>query len=209
MRHGESVANSENRIQGQSNSPLSETGREHAKAAARWLKTRNVDAVFTSPLARSTETAAIIAHETGANEPVVLDSLKELETGIYSGITLGQASKDDPGTFAEFRKFSWDAVPGAESRESLRRRALAVWSHLIQVANQGSRSIVCVSHGGMLQWIIKATIPRPGQRWMPVFGMANCGISVFTAQSTSHADDDLPEGTGYFANWDRINHVPY
>lgn len=209
VRHGESEANKLNVIQGHSNSPLSDAGRDHARAAGSWLAGKEVALVFTSPLARSHETARIIARECGAPEPVVLDELKELNTGVYSGRSLADSKDADPEGFRQFRLFSWDVVEGAESRASLMNRALSVWSRLIGEANAGNRHIVCVSHGGMLQWLIKATISGE-HRWMPVFGMANCGISTFHAQSTSlEHGDELPPGTGFFGNWDQINVVPY
>lgn len=210
VRHGESVANSQRVIQGHANSQLSESGREHARAAAAWLAEQKVDIVFSSPLDRSRETAEIIAGGIRVPDPTVMDDLKELDTGSFSGLSLSQASTDDPDLYSRFRIHSWDAVPGAESRASLLNRARTVWDTLIDCANDGRRHIVCVSHGGMLQWLIKSTFPSPDHRWMPVFRMANCGISVLTAESTSaDHDGDLPDGTGFVAYWDLINYVPY
>jgi broad specificity phosphatase PhoE len=63
LRHGESVANAEGRWQGQSDYPLSETGRAQARALAeRWDKDGQLfDLIITSPLARARETATILA----------------------------------------------------------------------------------------------------------------------------------------------------
>jgi len=210
VRHGESEANKRNIIQGHSDSPLSEAGREHARAAGQWLADRQIDLVFTSPLSRSLETANIIAREIAASAPAILEELIELNTGAYSGRSLRDSSKEDPEAFKSFLLHSWEMVDGAESRESILARALVVWDRLITEANDGRRHIVCVTHGGMLQWIIKATIGAPDQRWMPIFHMANCGISAFHAESTSLGHDEtLPPNTGFFGNWEQINYVPY
>ncbi len=63
LRHGESVGNAENRLQGQADFPLTETGRQQAQALAkRWLaEGLTFDRVIASPLKRSRETAEIIA----------------------------------------------------------------------------------------------------------------------------------------------------
>ena len=210
VRHGESEANKLNIIQGHSDSPLSEAGREHAHAAGQWLTGTEIDLVLTSPLSRSHETAKIIAEEAGASTPQVLEELKELDTGVYSGKSLRDSSEEDPEAFKSFLVHSWEIVDGAESRESILSRALVVWDRLITEANGGRRHIVCVTHGGMLQWIIKATIGGSDQRWMPIFTMANCGISTFSAESTSLGRDEaLPPNTGFFGNWEQINYVPY
>jgi broad specificity phosphatase PhoE len=209
VRHGESEANRRNVIQGHRDYPLSEAGREHARAAGNWLAEREVDLVCSSPLERSHATAKIIAEETGVAEPLIIDELKELDTGVYSGKSLRDSPDVDPDELKRFRIYSWDAVPGAESREALHRRAVVAWDMLIDRANTGCGHIVAVTHGGMVQWIIKATIGGPDQRWMPVFGMSNCGISTFIAESTSDDSDALPLNTGFFGNWRVINHVPY
>lgn len=210
IRHGESEANRRGVIQGHSDSPLADTGRSHARAAGEWLADKAVSGIFTSPLSRSRETARIIAGLTGAAAPVELDELKELDTGAYSGRSLEDASREDPESFRLFRIFSWEVVEGAESIDSLLRRALLVWDRLITQANGGMRRIACVTHGGMLQWLIKATMMCEEQRWMPVFGAANCGISHFVAESTSIGhEEELPPHTGYFGSWEMINHVPY
>ena len=210
VRHGESEANRRRVIQGHSDSPLSRKGKRHARAAGRWLKKRRIGAIFASPLSRSLETARVISRVTGAPAPVVLDELKELDTGIYSGRNLDEAAKEDPDAFKSFLLHSWEAVDGAERTDSLLARALRVWDRLIAESNAGTHELVCVTHGGMLQWIIKATMVCEAQRWMPVFGAANCGISYFTAHSTSlDYQDPLPPNTGYFGNWEKINLVPY
>jgi len=210
IRHGESEANRDGVVQGHSDSPLSESGREHARAAGEWLTGTEVDLVFTSPLVRSVETARIIAEVAGADSPTVLENLKELDTGVYSGLNLRDASSANPEAFREFLVHSWEAVEGAESRTSLLARANAVWDRLVTEANSGHHHLVCVTHGGMLQWLIKATISGADHRWMPIFGMANCGISTFSAHSTSLGyEDELPPDTGFYGNWEQINLVPY
>ena len=102
VRHGESEANKRNIIQGHSDSPLSEAGREHARAAGQWLADRQIDLVFTSPLSRSLETANIIAREIAASAPAILEELIELNTGAYSGRSLRDSSKEDPEAFKSF-----------------------------------------------------------------------------------------------------------
>ena len=63
LRHGESVGNVEERFQGQSDYPLTERGREQARALAqRWAREgMRFDLAITSPLARAKETATNIA----------------------------------------------------------------------------------------------------------------------------------------------------
>ncbi len=213
VRHGESESNAEGRIQGHSDSPLSELGRSHARAAARWLGTREIDAVLSSPLSRASETALVIADGVGVQAVETMSELIELDTGRFSGKRLRDMATEDEELFRRFRVHSWEAVPDAERIESLQRRARSVWDRLLELAHTGHRRIASVTHGGMIQWLIKATVGSEEQRWMPLFETSNCGIFLFTAQSTmpepGTADEPPEPGTGYYGNWKLINYVPY
>ena len=61
VRHGESVGNSENRLQGQNDYDLTDLGREQAALTADRLPELGTTAVYTSPLLRAGETARTIA----------------------------------------------------------------------------------------------------------------------------------------------------
>lgn len=211
VRHGESESNRDGLIQGHTDSPLSALGREHASATARWFSGRGIDLVLASPLARALETGREIAARCGAPEAIAVRELIELDTGIYSARAIAELRDIDPELHAQFRVHSWEAVPDAERIASLRRRAAAVWARLIDLAESGARRIVCVSHGGMIQWLIKATIGSDEQRWMPLFRASNCGIFHFQAESTlpEHGDKPPIPGTGYYGTWVAMNAVPY
>ena len=210
VRHGESVSNSDGRIQGHTDSPLSEIGRGHAEAAGRWFSDRRIDAVLASPLARAYETARIIAHHAGAPVPEREPDLMELDTGIYSDVRISELRDVDPELYRDFRVHSWEVVPEAERIESLLARTRRVWERLVGLAHEGHRRMVCVTHGGALQWMIKSTIGSDEQRWMPLFPAGNCGIFLFSAESTLRDATEPPApGTGYYGVWELVNHVPY
>lgn len=198
VRHGESESNADGRIQGHTDSPLSELGRSHAQAAARWLTDKGIDTVLTSPLSRARQTATAISRHAGAPEPTPVRELIELDTGIYSDVRIRELASVDDELFRRFRVHSWEVVPEAERISSLLGRARLVWDELIRRAGEGSRRVVCVSHGGMIQWLIKATVGSDEQRWMPLFDTSNCGIFLFRAESTMpghhrSADDTLSD----------------
>jgi len=211
VRHGESESNADGLIQGHADSPLSKLGLDHAEAAGSWFSGRKIDAILTSPLSRAHQTAAAIARHAGMGEPEPLPELMELDTGILSGTRLADLPATDEALYQRFRVHSWEVVPEAERIDSLQTRAHTVWSRLIDLAHEGRRRIVCVSHGGMIQWLIKATIGGDDQKWMPLFKVSNCGIFLFRAESTlpdGATDTPLP-GTGYYGSWVHMNLAPY
>ncbi|MFM7185243.1 MAG: phosphoglycerate mutase family protein, partial [Planctomycetota bacterium] len=69
VRHGQSVSNVEERVQGQEDVGLSSLGRDQAAAVAAWAAriagTHGVAEVWTSPLERARDTAAAVAAATG------------------------------------------------------------------------------------------------------------------------------------------------
>lgn len=234
VRHGESESNKRGVIQGHHDSPLSVTGMEHARAAARWFADQSIDCVLSSPLRRSSQTADVIAQTCGVTRCEAVAELIELDTGIFSGKRLADLSSEHPEVFGEFLTHSWEAVPGAEGVASLRRRANSAWHHLLDLADAGSRAIVSVTHGGMLQWLIKATLGCEVSSWMPLFVADNCGIFLFVIDPISagvpgggagegtrstaaddlavaRADAALPPDrhVGYFGQWQLMNLLPY
>ena len=70
-RHGQTTWNAQNRFQGQTDIPLSETGVAQAERAARLLAALKPDKIFSSDLSRAASTAAALARITGL--PVTLD----------------------------------------------------------------------------------------------------------------------------------------
>ncbi len=86
LRHGETVWNAENRMQGELNSPLTPNGLQQAARQARILATRDLRGfVFlTSPQGRAFQTAGI-ALAGIADHIRTDDRLREIGTGDWSG----------------------------------------------------------------------------------------------------------------------------
>ncbi|MGA2478813.1 MAG: histidine phosphatase family protein [Spirochaetia bacterium] len=199
IRHGQSESNRDGIIQGRLPSRLTEEGRSQARAAGGWFAGKALDLVLTSPLARASETADIIGAETGVTV-LTVPELIEIDTGIFSGLTFAQAEERHPGDWRAFQGLSWEAVPEAERIEALVRRAELVWSRLTTLALEGRTRVLCVSHGGFLQWLIRCTLG--GRTWMPLFGAAgNCCVSHLKVVNTQLAGGER----GHLATWMLIN----
>ncbi|MFA6039315.1 MAG: class I tRNA ligase family protein [Candidatus Peribacteraceae bacterium] len=85
LRHGESEGNIAPVYQGEvPGTDLTAAGKKQAKEAGLFLKEQDVAVIYCSPLARTRQTAKIIAKATGA--PIVVDErLKEVCFGEYEG----------------------------------------------------------------------------------------------------------------------------
>jgi uncharacterized phosphatase len=152
VRHGETDWNRERRIQGRSDIPLNETGRGQALDTAEALSHGAPwDLVFTSPLARASETAAIIAAHLGLTPPSIVDAVIERHYGAAEGLSAPELEARFPGL---------SPVPGRERRSDAAARAIPALIDLAQ-AHPGGRLLV-VSHGGLIRSVLKRIEPGDG-----------------------------------------------
>lgn len=208
VRHGESTGNANHVIQGRREYSLSDNGRDQARRTAGFFVQQFPDLMLTSPLSRARETAQIIARTIGySGEPEPFEDLQELETGIFSDYTFGQLPEAFPEQWRRFRVDSWEAIPEAESVESLYGRAAMVWEQLIDTAEKGYRRIVSVTHGGFLQWIFRSSFGGHHDRWMPLVKGSNCGIFQLAAHPVNYHGEHSP-ADGFYAEWRLVNHRP-
>src|SRR5688500_14891082 len=91
VRHGQSEANRDGRMQGRLDTPLTTFGRAQATALANRLAAEpSVVALYSSPLSRALETARVIGGRIGVT-PVVLDDLIEIDHGAATGLRHDEA----------------------------------------------------------------------------------------------------------------------
>ena len=96
IRHGQTVWNTERRMQGRLDSPLTKFGGEQAHENGRLLKSLGrIDALYVSPSGRTRETAYIINSYIRA--PIDYeDALLERDVGEWSGLTLDEIEQQYP-----------------------------------------------------------------------------------------------------------------
>ncbi len=85
VNHGQTLFNQFNRMQGVSDSPLTERGIHEAIACANALKDTDVYAIYTSPMTRCIDTAMQIAHDRNI-EPITVAGLREIDFGQFEGV---------------------------------------------------------------------------------------------------------------------------
>jgi len=174
LRHAETDWNRERRFQGGRDVPLSATGREQAESAARLLAATPLDAVWSSPLARARDTAAIIAapHDLAVQEAA---AFREMGFGEWEGLTRDEVRERFADAHRAWVETPQEAIwPGAETLAAVRTRALAGLAAL-RAAHQG-QTICLVTHGitGRLL-ILEALGLGPDRLWS--FHLSSTGIS--------------------------------
>ena len=181
VRHGESEGNAAGVFQGRRDYALSPRGRQQAEALGRSLREHPGAATLCSPLSRARETAEIAARTAGFAAPIVSDVLTELETGSFTGRSWHELREGGTDEWRSFRTRSWEGVAGAEREADLYDRAVAAWETLRSAAEKQAREdpgsrpcVVAVTHGGFLQWLVKATFGA--RAWFPILPIENCCI---------------------------------
>ena len=143
IRHGETEWNVESRLCGRTDVSLSDAGREQARKVAQRLKPLSVEAIYSSPLRRALETAKIIADVTG-HEPIVAESLAELDYGSWEGMTFAEIKKKDPDALRAWNGNPGDiAPPKGESGEEGLKRVTPFLELLASRHKRGNIAVVC------------------------------------------------------------------
>ncbi|WOF24473.1 histidine phosphatase family protein [Microbacterium betulae] len=160
VRHGQTDWNLLGRVQGRTDIPLNDTGREQARAAAEALRDGGYTAIVASPLTRAKETAEIIANALGLAHPVLFDGLVERDYASAEGLTAEDLSA--------LRRRAMGA--DAETDEDVAARAVdALRSAATAHADAGSAGpLIAVAHGGLIRVLIAVAsggeLPREGDR---------------------------------------------
>lgn len=180
VRHGESVANAEGRMQGQHDYPLSSLGQKQAALLGRWLKRAGFrfDAAYSSPLSRALATARVLTAELGMPEPELAPELSELHAGSLQGLTRAEIEVNHPGfllrALSELGDFS---DYGGESYDQVQARVRRLLSRWQEKHLGPAQRILAVAHGGTNFHLVKALVCEPVPRVMSLkFG--NCTATL-------------------------------
>jgi len=153
VRHGETDHNKNNILQGHLDVPLNETGVEQAKQLSTWLERRfKIDHLYSSPLSRALKTAELVA-EKQKTPLTILDGLKEIDVGLWQGLTNEECKALHPDVCQKLREDGlYTRRPGGESYWDLYQRTSAIMESVVSEHHQG---VVClVTHGGCVRTII-------------------------------------------------------
>lgn len=147
IRHGETAANQNCVIQGQSDVPLSPAGEKQAQLLGRRWRGRRFDAVYSSDLSRALRTAELV---TGGAGIVPTPELREMDLGAWVGHTTAEVAELFPDEWRAFRSATLDCrATGGESRRDLLERTTRFFR--AAAAKHPGQNVLVVTHGGVLR----------------------------------------------------------
>nr|WP_237305127.1 bifunctional RNase H/acid phosphatase [Streptomyces qaidamensis] len=162
LRHGETPLTPQKRFSGSGGTDpsLSDTGREQAERAAAMLARRGtIQAVVSSPLARTRETAGIVAARLGLDVGID-DGLRETDFGAWEGLTFAEVRERHPDDLNAWLA-SPDAEPtgGGESFVATATRLAATRDKL--VAAHAGRTVLLVTHVTPIKTLVRLALGAP------------------------------------------------
>ena len=171
VRHGQTAMNYAKKLQGRSDIALNETGVRQAEMTAAKLKEKGIrfDHVFSSPLGRATETAALISGKPA--EIQIDDRLTEMDYGPYEGMDLSVPDE-------KIRIFFSDFVhnPAPEGMEPLHCVTERLGNFLEEIkAGNLSGNILISTHAIAMKGALEYLTPdSKGSYWSKYIG--NCAV---------------------------------
>jgi len=171
VRHGETVWNSENKICGATDSPLTEKGREQAREVAEKVREMGIraDCILYSPLSRARDTAMCIAEVTGIparEEP----RLFEQNFGKY------ESTARDGAEFRESKKQFASRYGG--HGESMLHLAQRVYNLLDELKAQPDKTYILVAHNGIARVVQSYFFEMTNDEYA-AFGIRNCEVREY------------------------------
>ena len=183
VRHGETNANLEGRMQGWTDDLLNDNGRKLAVITGRELRGVRFDCCISSPLIRAIETAQIILGESDNHIQISLDDrLKEINMGSWEKkkIRPGEREIDEHELSVFFRTpFQFSGCPQGENIFQVCGRTQLFLKEL--TAKNDDRTYLISTHGYALRAMLNYLYDDPSDFWhghVPY----NCAVNIIEAK---------------------------
>ena len=184
IRHGQTEKNRANVLQGRSDIPLNDSGRQQAeKVKDQFIKAGiHFDLVYTSPLIRAVQTAEIIA---GGIPQLKDDRLIEMDYGPYEGMDLANPA---PEVLEFFRDFVHNPAPNG--MEPLQAIVFRLGSFLEEIREEAAEKNILIStHAIAMKGALEYLTPDSGGSYWSKF-IGNC--AVYTSEITTEGSWGIP-----------------
>lgn len=183
IRHGETQWNKQRLLQGRTDMPLNENGRQVASMTAEGLRDITFHKVYSSPLSRAYEMARLV---TEGRYPIQTDQrLTEISFGIYEGLCCGRDGYNIPDPdFINFFQDPGKYVPpeGGESVQELCHRTMSFLTELAEDPENQGKTILISTHGASLRSMLVGIQKKPLSEFWQGGVHRNCGVTILSLE---------------------------
>lgn len=171
IRHGETSWNTERRLQGHVDRPLSERGRDQARRLRAEISLIQFNSILSSDLRRASETADLA----GFPNADASAEWREMDLGAWSGRLIPDILNSSPNEYGEWRS-GLGAPPGGETWDAFEKRI----AHRLSIVQKSSCRTLLVTHSGVIRMIMKllfglmpGKLPPAGHASMTIIGLGH------------------------------------
>lgn len=218
VRHGLSSFNLERRIQGRNDlSTLTPIGQDQAFLTGKALSELSINAIYSSPLKRASETTKNIIKSFNQKSKLTFDEgLLEIELGQWSGMTINEVKEQFPEDFK-----TWKQQPEALTLKKVNGTEFKPIKDLINQADkfvkkiirshppEKEETILLIAHNAIIRALILILLRQPTQGFrrlqldnasISIFNLKPSKTKAFEAQieclnNTCHLNQGLPKKT--------------
>ena len=160
LRHGSLLGDARDRFIGQTDLPLAPAGLEQAAIMAAAMRERGITAVHCSDLARSRQTADVVAQAIGASVTAHAE-LREVSLGDWEGLLRKEVAQRWADQFAaRGRDIDHYRPPGGESFGDCLARAWPTWK---AITGTDVQALAIVAHAGVNRLLLCRLLGMPVQ----------------------------------------------
>ncbi len=162
-RHGETEENKKGILQGHLPGKLTKLGLEQARKLSLRLKEEKIDAIYSSDLARASDTAKEIAKFHPNVKLFFVRELREKDQGSLTGKFI--------------KEIDWNKPRDTEKKESMFKRAKVILDKSYK--QHKGQTVVFVSHGGLIKILISLLMNKPLEAIKKMEHPINTAVSIF------------------------------
>lgn len=210
VRHGATQLSAEDSFAGSINPDLSKEGISQAERLAIRLADDDISAVYCSPMARTVQTATILAKPHGVTL-FMRDGLREISHGHWEGIRRAEVEKQFPDEYTAWEEDPFTFAPlGGETGASVIARALPVIREIVM--NHRGENVVVVSHKATLRLLISSLLGFDVRGYRDRLDQSPASLSVLDFKDpvrarlmlfndVSHYVDQPPRPSEHLSKW--------
>jgi broad specificity phosphatase PhoE len=198
IRHGATVLSAEDRFAGSTDVALSDEGREQARRLAARLAPEKVVGIYSSDMARTLETAQILAAPHGI-EVQTFPGLREISHGHWEEMTRHEVEKQYPEEAAEWEKDPYTFAPtGGESGLAVTARALPVLIKIVRECR--GCNVIMVSHKATIRLLLSSLLGFDPRRYRDTLDQNPAALNIVDFKDPAHARLTLFNDTSHYAD---------
>jgi broad specificity phosphatase PhoE len=182
VRHGQKRKDQDRFSRGFFDPDLTRLGMQQAHQTGQRLKGLPMQAIFTSDLARTRQTAEII-NQYIARPLQTRPDLREICMGDWEGVSFETLAEREDAYYLAWRQHTQDLpYPNGESGADVLVR---ITSFLDELCQQNLEDVLLVTHGGLIRVLVSASLLLGMEKRFHI-PVSNCSLSILEMSCSSH-----------------------